>query len=477
MDKKQTEKRYIVTYVDASLDQKAAADILNVSINKVQDGVSLMATDAEIKPADILHFDGLGSTTITLSEADVARFQKDDRVLAVEEDIEMFALMDDYVDRLDASDSLSEETLSQIASDYFQQGYQQGASDYYQQMLSLTTYSGEIGGPMPFPRPFPMPIPKPFPIPRPDFPIEPKPGLPIFPKPPFTPLPLLRQPIPWNINMVNAPKAWARGIRGTGVNVAVLDTGIASHSDLIISGGASFIPGVASFNDGHGHGTHCAGVIGARNNRIGVVGVAPSSRIYAVKVLNDAGSGNTSWILAGMAWARQNGMHIVSMSLGSNSCQRVAYTNAIAQLNAAGITVVCAAGNSGRPSEPFRCVGSPANSPGAIAVAAVDINKQKADFSSFGTTCCPPGANPVTIAAPGVGINSTHLSNGYRSMSGTSMACPHVAGAAALIKQRFPSFTPAQIQSRLQASAADLGAPGFDPFFGSGLVDCDRATL
>lgn len=470
MAKNNIEKRYIVTFMDAETNENTAAEILNVSANKMQDGVELMATDAEIKPSDILHFNGLGSTTLTLSEAEVVKYQADDRVMAVEEDIEMHILMDTASDWQDESDveydmANANEGIAAVANQYYQHGYQQGQTDLVQNFMDYSAYASDIRRPTPFPS-----IPR-KPIHR--LPIEPIP----FPRPPFELFPIVRQPVPWHIAMVNAPKAWARGYKGRGVRVAVLDTGIAKHPDLIIAGGVSFIPGVSSYNDGHGHGTHCAGLVGARNNLIGVVGVAPLSIVYGVKVLNDAGSGSTSWILAGMAWAKNNGMHIVSMSLGSNSCQSTAYTNAIAQLNAAGVTVVCAAGNSGSPTSTYRCVGSPANSPGAIAVAAIDANKVKADFSSFGTSCCPAGANPVNISAPGVNINSTHLSNGYKYMSGTSMACPIVAGAAALIKQRFPTFTPAQIRAKLMITAADLGAPGNDPLYGAGLVDCNRATL
>ena len=440
MTKKQTEKRYIVTFLDPETDQRSAAAILDISSDTVRDGVSLMATDAIIEPSDVLYFEGLGSTSLSLSEAEADRFRNDKRVMAVEEDIEMHILNDD-------TENWEEnpfETASQesVFEQYYQQGYRKGISDLYAKFLKEAKELYGIEGSAPPPGPSAV----------------------------------LIQPTPWNIKLVNAPKAWARGFKGTNIKVAVLDTGIANHPDLVISGGVSFVPGVVSFNDGHSHGTHCAGIIGARNNSIGVVGVAPLAKLYAVKVLNDAGSGQTSWILAGMAWARQKKMHVVSMSLGSNSCPSVAYTNAIAQLNAAGVTVVCASGNSGRPSEPFRCVGSPANSPGAIAVGAVNSSKVIADFSSFGITCCPPGANPVTIAAPGVSINST-IPGGYGLKSGTSMACPHVAGAAALVKQRFPTFTPAQIKAKLRATASDLGAPGNDPFYGAGLVDCNKATL
>jgi subtilisin len=444
MTKKQTEKRYIVTFVDSTTDQNSAAGILDISRDTIQDGVSLLESDAIIASSDILYFDGLGSTSLTLSASDADRYKNDKRVLAVEEDSEMYILHDDM--DIWQEHPFSPTTQKDLIAQAYQQGYQRGISDLYQKILAdAKDLHNAVAA-----------------------------GSPATET--IAPTATLPQPVPWNINLIKAPQAWARGFRGSGVKVAVLDTGIAAHPDLVISGGVSFVPGVVSFNDGHGHGTHCAGVIGARNNTIGVVGVAPLASLYAVKVLSDAGSGQTSWILAGMAWARQNGMHVISMSLGSNSCQSVAYTNAIAQLNRAGVTVVCAAGNSGRPTETFRCVGSPANSPGAIAVAAVDAGKIRADFSSFGVSCCPPGANPVSISAPGVSVNSTVPGGGYRLMSGTSMACPHVAGAAALVKQRFPTLTPAQIKTRLMATAADLGVPGTDPLYGAGLVDCNAAT-
>jgi subtilisin len=435
MTKKQTEKRYIITFVDAETDQNSAATILDISQNAIQDGVALLATDADLATSDILHFDGLGSVSLTLSAADADRYKNDKRVLAVEEDVEMHALQEDWPEDPFSIANASQEALAQA----YQQGYQRGISDLYQKILAEAKdlHSSAVT-------------------------ISP------------TAIVAANQPIPWNITLVNAPQAWARGYRGNGVKVAVLDTGIATHPDLVISGGVSFVPGVVSFNDGNGHGTHCAGIIGARNNTVGVVGVAPLASLYAVKVLNDQGSGQSSWILAGMAWARQNGMNVVSMSLGSLTCQSAAYTTAIAQLNAAGVTVVCAAGNSGDKS--FHCVNSPANSPGAIAVAAVNANKVRASFSSYGTDCCQLGANPVSISAPGVSINST-IPGGYGVKSGTSMACPHIAGAAALVKQRFPAFTPAQIRAKLLATAADLGVPGNDPYYGAGLVNCNAATL
>ncbi len=449
MSKEQMKKRYVVTYADTNITAAQAADVLKINL---LDAVDILSTDAQMTDDLAVHFEGLGSSSLVMSDTQCYEIQKDERVLAIEEDIEFFAI-DEYAPAANGKTTYVHEedaemdALAQQLEEAYSNGYQQGVNEVYEQIQTL--FKNKMGDSLP----------PSFPFPRPDFPI-----------PPIRPI---LQPTPWNINLVKAPAAWARGIRGNGVKVAVLDTGIATHPDLIISGGVSFIPGVVSFNDGNGHGTHCAGIIGARNNMVGVVGVAPSCSLYAVKVLADGGSGSLSGILAGMAWCRTNGMQVASMSLGAVACVNVAFTTAIAQLNAAGVTVVCASGNSGGTGFPF--VNLPANSAGAIAVGAVNSAKAIAGFSSRGN--CTPTANPVTIVAPGVSVNSTYLGGTYRSLSGTSMACPHVAGAVALIKQKFPFFTPAQIAAKIRATGADLGVPGADSTYGWGLLNCDAATL
>jgi subtilisin len=282
------------------------------------------------------------------------------------------------------------------------------------------------------------------------------------------------QPIPWNISMVNAPVVWHR-TTGRGVKVAVLDTGIdQDHPDLTVDGGVSFIGGVSSWNDDNGHGTHCAGVIAARNNPAGVVGVAPGASLYAVKVLNGGGSGTLSQILAGMTWATQQGMDVISMSLGSNALSAdepclVAYQRAAEDFIATGGVIVAAAGNSRGTTRPW--VGQPGRCPGFIAVAAVDRNAVVASFSSVG-----PG-NLVALAAPGVRVNSTFNDGGYRELNGTSMACPHVAGAAALLKEINRGADATQIRNRLTSTARDLNPTGVDPDTGAGLLDCRRAVF
>lgn len=262
--------------------------------------------------------------------------------------------------------------------------------------------------------------------------------------------------------------------------MAIIDTGIDNnHPDLSVSGGASFVPGVTSSDDDQGHGTHCAGIAGARHNAIGVVGVAPECSLFAVKVLNSAGSGQLSWILAGMGWAVQNNMDVVSMSLGSNvnspnvACI-LAYQRAAQNLINNGCIVISSAGNNGERSNPW--VGQPARCPGYMAVAAVDRNRNLASFSSRGPASL--GAlGGVEISAPGVSVNSTYRGGGFRVLSGTSMACPHVAGAAALLKQQHPTWSPTRIRNRIKATAQDLGRPGTDIGTGSGLLDCRRAVF
>ena len=253
----------------------------------------------------------------------------------------------------------------------------------------------------------------------------------------------------WNIKMVKAPEAWER-VTGKGVNLAIIDTGIATHPDLVITGGSSFVPGVNSYNDDNGHGTHCAGIAAGRNGLNNVYGVAKDCNLYAVKVLNESGKGQLTWVIAGMAWCVKNNISVVSMSLGAKSNPINAYAVAVKNCEDNGVSVVSSSGNSFKTSFPW--VGAPANSslPGdansrPIAVGAIDKNKMIADFSSRGTN--GPNWNPVSVVAPGVRIYSTYLENGYKVLSGTSMACPHVAGLVALVYQNNPSSRPIDIKA------------------------------
>ncbi len=281
-----------------------------------------------------------------------------------------------------------------------------------------------------------------------------------------------RDYITCGLRIIYAPHAWRYSL-GAGVRVAVVDTGIAMrHNDLRVRGGVSFVPGVGSWNDDQGHGTHVAGTIAALANGRGVIGVAPRASLYAVKVLDRAGRGRTSWILNGLAWCLRRRMHVVNLSLGSPATTHDpsnysrAYEAAGGRLRRAGILPVAAAGNSGRTSRPF--VGNPARCPSFMAVSAVDCARRRAAFSSYGPQ--------VEICAPGVDVWSTYPPNGYRKLNGTSMACPHVAGVAALVKQRRPTWSGSAIRVHLMRTAIDLGSPGRDPLFGYGQVNAYRAV-
>ena len=275
----------------------------------------------------------------------------------------------------------------------------------------------------------------------------------------------------YGIRQIFADQAWQYS-KGAGVNVAILDTGAdAGHRDLRISGGISFVPGVASWADDEGHGTHVAGIVGAVDNGSGVIGVAPDANIFAVKVLGGGKPSSIIVILNGLLWAARNNMHVVNLSLGKPAkCHdpkkySLSYDRVGKLLRRKGIVSIVAAGNHGAKTNSF--VTDPGRSPSFMAVAAVDSERKRAPFSSFGPQ--------VEIAAPGVKIWSTYPQNSYRQLSGTSMAAPFVAGAAALIKSRYPSMHGDEIRRRLYRSATDLGMAGRDWFAGYGLVNALRA--
>jgi subtilisin len=269
------------------------------------------------------------------------------------------------------------------------------------------------------------------------------------------------------------PKATSviSGHGGAGINVAVVDTGIdCGHPDLQgnCNYGVSYVKGSKPFDD-HGHGTHVAGIIAARDNGFGVIGVAPEAALYAVKVLDANGSGSFSAVASGIVWAVKNGMHVINMSLGGSSYSQ-ALADAVKAAADAGVLVVSAAGNSG-------CCDTvlyPAKLPESMAIAAVDANDQRASFSSTGME--------VDVAAPGVAILSTVPTgscklcdpSGYRTLSGTSMATPHVSGTGALLMSR--GLTAAQARTQIDGTTKDLGFSGFDFYTGWGRVDALAAT-
>ena len=272
------------------------------------------------------------------------------------------------------------------------------------------------------------------------------------------------QKLPWGVDRVDADLA---NNTGAGVTVCVVDTGIdKDHPDLQanIVGGRNFVAKGATvdptkWDDDNGHGTHVAGTIAAVDNTIGVVGVAPSASLLAAKVLNRQGSGYLSDVIAGVDYCVQNGAKVVSMSLGSNSDVQ-AFHDAVDAANANGVLLVAAAGNDYGGT-----VSYPAAYDSVVAVSATDSADNLASFSNVGPQ--------VELAAPGVSILSTYKGGGYTTLSGTSMATPHVSGVAALAWEANPLLTNAEVRTLLQSTADDLGAVGKDDYFGHGLVDAE----
>ncbi|WP_425484313.1 S8 family serine peptidase [Halobacillus locisalis] len=273
------------------------------------------------------------------------------------------------------------------------------------------------------------------------------------------------QTTPYGISQINADDVQAQGTTGNGVKVAVLDSGIdGSHEDLNVAGGESFVSGEPNaLVDGNGHGTHVAGTVAGVNNTLGVLGVAPSTELYAVKVLGSDGSGSYSGIAQGIEWAISNNMDIINMSLGG-SRGSATLEQAVNNADNQGVLVVAAAGNEGSKGKK-NTIGYPAKYAAAMAVGAVDSANNRASFSSVG--------DELEVMAPGVDILSSVPGNAYDRYNGTSMASPHVAGAAALILADNPGLTNDDIRQKLNNTAISLG----DSFYyGNGVIDVQAAV-
>lgn len=271
---------------------------------------------------------------------------------------------------------------------------------------------------------------------------------------------------------IDLPGAWALHTGGAEITIAVIDTGVSfSHPDLTpkLVPGWSTLSGTANADDSFliSHGTHCAGIAAAAtNNAIGVAGVSWGARIMPVKVLTFIGSGTESDVAAGVVWSVDNGAHIGSMSLGFPGSSAIV-EDAVNYATDAGMLVVAATGNTaGAP------IAAPAKYPAVLAVGATDNRDLIASFTSTGPE--------MDVTAPGVDIYSTwdvfFQPNTYTYQSGTSMACPQVAGLAALLWSIDPSRTNAEIRALIESTAEDKGAPGWDPIFGHGRVNARLAV-
>jgi subtilisin family serine protease len=304
----------------------------------------------------------------------------------------------------------------------------------------------------------------------------------------------------WGLETVRAPAAWYT-THADGVVVAIVDSGVdLSHPDLsgvlwtnadevagngIDDDGNGYVDDVHGYDftdsdptpaDANGHGTHVAGIAtAATNNGVGIAGTGWGATIMPVRVLDAQGQGGAWDVMNGIYYATDNGARVINLSLGgySNGCSYM--EDAIDYAHAHGVLVVAAAGNDGNadwfdPSDPGNWF-YPAACDGVLGVAATDWSDAHAAFSNYGSW--------VDVAAPGVGIYSTYwrldLAGVYAQMSGTSMATPFVSGVAALVRAWYPSLGWEETATAIENGAEDLGAPGWDPYYGAGRLEAPGA--
>jgi len=271
----------------------------------------------------------------------------------------------------------------------------------------------------------------------------------------------------WGWYRVNADLAYEAGYRGEGVVVALLDTGVdVDHPDLAANlvDGWNFVDKNDNVTDVDGHGTMVSGIVAAvANNSIGVVGVAPNVSIMPLKVISESGGSLVDVNLA-IRYAADNGANVIGMSLGgAYSKAPLAMEAAIAYAHQRGCILVAAAGNNDS-SELFY----PAAYEQVIAVSAIDEDDQKASFSNYG--------DYIDFCAPGVHVLSTWKGRTYAYGDGTSFAAPFVTGVVAVMLSRYPLLSSENVTETLRAQAEDLGAEGWDQFYGWGLVDAYDAV-
>ena len=282
---------------------------------------------------------------------------------------------------------------------------------------------------------------------------------------------------------IRANQVWTSAT-GQGVSVAILDTGTdTTHPEFSgrIALCHSEITNTNTCEDQNGHGTHTAGIAGAAGVNTNAKGVAPAVSLYIDQVLDSTGSGSISGVIAGIDYVTAHGAKVISMSLGTNPISRSqpncdtaipSLTTAINNAVSAGVTVVAAAGNSGKQG-----VGAPGCISSTIAVGAVDSTDTIASFSSVGGPMADHG-----IVAPGVNIFSSYVGGGYATLSGTSMATPHVSGTIGLMLQSNPTLTPAQVKNTLFSTACTSTTSPSCPtgtvpntVYGYGRIDALRA--
>lgn len=276
-----------------------------------------------------------------------------------------------------------------------------------------------------------------------------------------TPNDLLFSTYQWNLPAIETEQGWNLSKGSNEVIVAVVDTGVqASHPDLqgqLLAGYNAISSGSAP-DDDVGHGTHVAGIIGAiTNNEEGVAGISWYNKILPVKALDNSGAGTTYSVAEGIIWAADNGAKVINLSLGNYADSQFLH-DAIKYAYDRDVVIVSASGNDNteRP-------GYPAAYEEVLAVAATNAAGERASFSNYG--------DYIDVAAPGESIASTYPDNQYAALSGTSMASPHVAALAGLVRSLNPSLTNNEVMELMTANAVDLGEAGHDKYYGWGQVD------
>ncbi|WP_407690003.1 S8 family peptidase [Risungbinella massiliensis] len=266
----------------------------------------------------------------------------------------------------------------------------------------------------------------------------------------------------WGPQKIQAPAAWDITRSSSSVKIAIVDTGVQSnHPDLSgkVINGYDFVDNDTIAQDGNGHGTHCAGIAAVlTNNGVGISGVAPDAQILAVRVLDNNGSGTLLDVADGIIFSADSNAQVISLSLGGSTGSKT-LKNAVDYAWNKGSVIVAAAGNSGNKQRHY-----PAYYANSIAVASTDSNDEKSYFSTYG--------NWVDVTAPGSGIYSTYIGSSYRSLSGTSMATPHVAGIAALLAAQGKNNQ--QIRAAIEKTADQI--PGTGTYWRFGRVNAYKAV-
>jgi len=273
-------------------------------------------------------------------------------------------------------------------------------------------------------------------------------------------------PTQWGLPKIGAPTGWDVTKGSADVTVAVLDTGVnSSHPDLVnkVVTGYNTVDNNEDLTDLNGHGTLMMGIAGAQTgNALGVAGVGINTKIMMLRISNNA-NGWAYWsdMAEAIVWATDHGAKVLSISFGG-SAPSSTLQSAIDYAYGKGVFIAASAGNSNSSTPSY-----PAASNHVVSVGATDQNDQKASFSNYGPT--------VDVASPGVGIKSTNMSGSYSSVSGTSPACPFVAGLASLVLAQNPTFTPDQIESVIEHNTDDLGTAGRDDIFGWARINASKA--